>query len=66
MSEVPMTEAIKKVMDFAQTDHVLQRHPEFPKLQSLWSIFINKSDSAQLFAKNDNLREIFKDKTVCF
>uniref|UniRef100_A0A915MWA8 Uncharacterized protein n=1 Tax=Meloidogyne javanica TaxID=6303 RepID=A0A915MWA8_MELJA len=63
MSEVPMTEAIKKVMDFAQTDHVLQRHPEFPKLQSLWSIFINKSDSAQLFAKNDNLREIFKDKT---
>nr|CAD2176544.1 unnamed protein product [Meloidogyne enterolobii] len=63
MSEVPMTEAIKKVMDFVQTDHILQRYPEFPKLQSLWSIFINKSDPAQLFAKNDNLRETFKDKT---
>uniref|UniRef100_A0A915N6T1 Peptidase metallopeptidase domain-containing protein n=1 Tax=Meloidogyne javanica TaxID=6303 RepID=A0A915N6T1_MELJA len=63
MSEVPMTEAIRKVMDFVQTDHILQRYPEFPKLQSLWSIFINKSDPAQLFAKNDNLRETFKDKT---
>uniref|UniRef100_A0A914LYN1 Uncharacterized protein n=2 Tax=Meloidogyne TaxID=189290 RepID=A0A914LYN1_MELIC len=64
MSEVPMTEAIRKVMDFVQTDHILQRYPEFPKLKSLWHIFINKCgvDQAQLFGKNNNLRDTFRDK----
>uniref|UniRef100_A0A914KZ90 Uncharacterized protein n=1 Tax=Meloidogyne incognita TaxID=6306 RepID=A0A914KZ90_MELIC len=64
MSEVPMTEAVKKVMDFVQTDHILQRYPEFPKLKSLWHIFINKCgvDQAQLFGKNNNLRDTFRDK----
>ncbi|KAL7077538.1 hypothetical protein ACQ4LE_003139 [Meloidogyne hapla] len=64
MPEVPLTEAIKKVMEFVQTDHILQRYPEFPKLKSLWSIYINKCgiDSTQLFAKNNNLRESFRDK----
>ncbi|CAK5010362.1 unnamed protein product [Meloidogyne enterolobii] len=68
MSEVPMAEALKKVMDFVQTDHILQRYPEFPKLKSLWHIFINKCgvDQAQLFGKNNNLRDTFRDKDVCF
>ncbi|KAF7633210.1 hypothetical protein Mgra_00007401 [Meloidogyne graminicola] len=64
LTEVPLTEALKKVMEFVQSEHILQRFPEFPKTKSLWSIYLTKCgvDSSKIFVKNNNLRENFKNK----
>jgi hypothetical protein len=67
-AEVSLVDAIKKVMDFVQSEQILHRFPDFPKVKSLWAIFLNKCGARQdqLFGKNNSFRAKFKDKNVCF
>ena len=61
-----MLEAIRKVMEFAQTESALYHLSGYPKTPAgAWNLFLRKHGKTS-FKASKGMREKFKNKKVCF
>jgi hypothetical protein len=65
LSEVPLVDALKRVMDYVQGEQVLLKYPTFPRLAvSSWNVYL-KQQGVTAFKASSKLLAKYKNKQVC-
>jgi hypothetical protein len=65
VSTVSLVDALKRVMDYVQSEHVLQKCPEFPRLTTnSWNVYL-KQQGVTAFHASSKLLAKYKNKQVC-
>ena len=65
LSDVPLVDALKRVMDYVQSEQVLPKYQGFPRLAaSSWNVYL-KQQGVTAFHASNKLKNKYKNKEVC-
>jgi hypothetical protein len=65
LSEVPLVDALKRVMEYVQSEEVLLKYPAFPRLAvSSWNVYL-KQQGVTAFHASSKFKATYRNKQVC-